>query len=124
MPGGAKPLHRGHLTSLGPFHEVSCDGRDKLGALAPDGRRHPHLWHEGQVEPLDSSSCRSPNNRLATTIGHVYLDFVNKYEGESQKHTSMLSLTEIQVLTAVPMQIMVDKGSETPYTRAFQKRLG
>ncbi|KAK7454047.1 hypothetical protein VKT23_011560 [Stygiomarasmius scandens] len=97
FPGKKVPKPRGHLKlGDGVFQEVHCDGHEKLSAKAlrmgdvgmdiygmrchSSGR----LLHEVVV----------PNARCSSTIGHVYLDFVEKY-GE------------------ICEQLTVDGGSET-----------
>ncbi|KAH9943745.1 hypothetical protein B0H21DRAFT_779612 [Amylocystis lapponica] len=103
---GKKKILRATLTAIGPFHEVNCNGHDKLGALAlkmgPVG-----IPIYGMKDKWSSAILRLvvvPNNRLATTIGHVYLDFVEEFG-------------------AIPVQITVDKGSETGDMYSFQTGL-
>ena len=80
---GQKKIKRTQLTSIGVFAEVCCDGHDKGNALG---------LQLGPVSlPIYGFRCKwsgailhmvvVPNDRLATTIGHVFLDFVEAYKG-------------------------------------------
>ncbi|PSS38118.1 hypothetical protein PHLCEN_2v25 [Hermanssonia centrifuga] len=103
---GRKKIPRGHLKCIGPFYEVNCDGHEKLGSLAL--KMGPvELPIYGMKDKWSSAILHLvvvPNDRLETTIGHVYLDFVESFG-------------------AIPIQITVDKGSETGYMRQFQLEL-
>ncbi|PSS38058.1 hypothetical protein PHLCEN_2v89 [Hermanssonia centrifuga] len=103
---GKKKIPRKNLTSFGPFDEINCDGHDKLGSLAlkmgPVGL--PIYGMKDKWSGAILHLVVVPNNRLATTIGHVYLDFVEAFK-------------------AIPIQITVDKGSETGFIYAFQSSL-
>ncbi|KAF8579544.1 hypothetical protein K439DRAFT_1524163 [Ramaria rubella] len=103
---GQKKIKRTQLTSIGVFDDVCCDGHDKANAQA---------LQLGPVSlPIYGFRCKwsgvilhmvvVPNDRLATTIGHVFLDFVESYQ-------------------AIPLRITVDKGSETGEMFAMQTSL-
>ena len=75
--------HPGRLRSKGVFEQVSADGHEKLGSQALGlgavgipiyGIRD---FFSGKVLHL----VTVPNSRLATTIGHVFLDFLEIYGG-------------------------------------------
>ena len=55
-----------------------------------------------------------PNNRLATTIGHVHLDEVEKHEHEPFPLLSDDTLT-YSICTVIPVTFVTDKGSEMGY---------
>lgn len=73
----AKKVHRDVLISLGPHHEWSGDGHDKLAAIG-----FP-IWGV-----RDKWSGRwlglwvIPNNRLKESIAFLYLSLVAEYGGE------------------------------------------
>ena len=76
-------VHTGTLQSKGVFAEVSRDGHEKLGpqALGLGNVGIPIYgirdFFSGKVLHL----VVVPNARLAATIGHVYLDFLEVYGG-------------------------------------------
>ena len=63
-----------------------------------------------------------PNNRLATTIGHVHLDEVEKHKREPFPPLSDDTLT-YSICTVIPVTFVTDKGSETGYIYANQTGL-
>ncbi|KAH9920494.1 hypothetical protein B0H21DRAFT_701959 [Amylocystis lapponica] len=103
---GKKKIPRAKLNAIGPFHEINCDGHDKLGSLAlkmgPIGI--PIYGMKDKWSGAILHLVVVPNNRLATTIGHVYLGFAESFG-------------------AIPVQITVDKGSETGEMYGFQTAL-
>ncbi|KAJ3816920.1 hypothetical protein F5880DRAFT_1493722, partial [Lentinula raphanica] len=82
FPGKKVPRLRGNLRrGDGVFQEVHCDGHEKLNAKA---------LHMGSVGiDLYGMRCHSsgkllhytvvPNARCSSTVGHIYLDFIEKY---------------------------------------------
>ena len=62
-----------------------------------------------------------PNNRLATTIGHVYLDCIEKYKCK-QFIILIYGHTNVS-LTVIPITFVTDKGSETGFIYASQSGL-
>lgn len=85
-PGKKAPKARGHLRlGEGVFQEVHWDGHEKLnskalkmGSVSIDiyaGRCHS----SGKV----LYSVVVPNARCSSTVGHIYLDFIEKYGSES-----------------------------------------
>lgn len=59
-----------------------------------------------------------PNNRLATTIGHVYLDCVGKHGCTYNPHAWVFHCSSI--LPVIAITFVMDKGSETRYVYASQ----
>lgn len=61
-----------------------------------------------------------PNDRRSSTIGHVYLDYLDKYRSELQ-HLRVIVVVMYYIQSEAhthptaefPLQITVDKGSET-----------
>lgn len=83
VPGRKKRLPRKALTADGPFHEVSCDGHDKLGHLALQMGVGLPIY--GMRDKWSGAILRLvviPNNRTMMAIGHVYLDFVQEFGGK------------------------------------------
>ncbi|KZP06766.1 hypothetical protein FIBSPDRAFT_914630 [Athelia psychrophila] len=96
---GAKKVHRTPLVSLGPHHEWSGDGHDKLAAIGFPIWALRDVW----------SSCWLgiwvvPNNRLKNVIAYLYLSLV--YE-----------------LGGIPLQSTTDCGSETTDMYGFANAL-
>jgi len=59
-----------------------------------------------------------PNNRLATTIGHVHLDCVEKHKCKyfvSIPFWGGLTSGVAEFFTVIPVTFVTDKGSETGY---------
>ena len=83
----AKKVHRGVLYSLGPHHEWSADGHDKLTSIG---------WPIWGVRDKWSGKwlCLRvvPNNRLHRAIAYLYLKLVAKLEGK-QTQSFYCSLT-------------------------------
>ncbi|KAJ7599776.1 hypothetical protein C8J56DRAFT_999559 [Mycena floridula] len=91
------------LTAIGPFHEISADGHEKLGALALKMGDiglpiygYKDKWSDVLVKLIVVPDCRT-----AAAVGHIYLDFVEE-------------------VGAVPIQLTTDKGSEIGWEYAFQ----
>jgi hypothetical protein len=82
FPGKKKLPPRGQLLiGRGVFQEVHCDGHEKLNAKAL--RMGPvsidmygmRCHSSGKVLHMEVV----PNARCSSTVGHLYLDFVEKY---------------------------------------------
>ncbi|OBZ68444.1 hypothetical protein A0H81_11429 [Grifola frondosa] len=103
---GKKKIPCAKLSSIGPFHEVNCDGHDKLGifALQMGPVTLPIYGMKDKWSDVMLHLVVIPNNRNAVVVGHVFLDFV-------------------EIFGSVPIQITVDKGSETGNMFAFQTAL-
>ncbi|KAF8583634.1 hypothetical protein K439DRAFT_1647174 [Ramaria rubella] len=94
---GQKRIKQTQLSSIGVFDEVCCDGHNKANAQAL------------QLGPWSGAILHMvvvPNDHLATTIGHP---------GDN--------LTPIDSMSATPLWITVDKGSETGEMFAMQTSL-
>lgn len=80
-PGSKNKLSHTPLTSPGLFHEIHCDGHEKLGHLAL------HIGGVGIPIYGMREKCTGRyirlvvvlNDCLAVVIGHVYLDMVEEY---------------------------------------------
>lgn len=94
-PGGAQlraPAPRGKiprktLNAIGPLHEVHCDGHEKFSSMAlglgPVGI--PIYGMRDKWSGYILSLVAVPNARKAGTIGHLYLDLLEKYGGRHFK---------------------------------------
>ncbi|KAJ7100702.1 hypothetical protein B0H15DRAFT_876835 [Mycena belliarum] len=105
-PGNKEKIVRKNLTALGVFQEVHCDGHEKLSTAAlrmgPVGLSD--YGYRDKATGLVAYLVVVPDARHSAVIGHVFLDFV-------QEHG------------AFPLQITVDKGSETGEMYAAQTAL-
>ncbi|KAF8586207.1 hypothetical protein K439DRAFT_1557418 [Ramaria rubella] len=105
-PVGRSKPQRGHLTSVGPWHEISADGHEKIGvaALNMGGVGLPCYTFCDKWSGAPLRLVVVPNDHLAVVIGHVYLDLVEDYQ-------------------MIPFQLTVDKGSETSIMGSFHLAL-
>jgi hypothetical protein len=89
---GANRIRRSTLSSIGPNHQHHADGHEKLNAQALNmGGVGLNIYGiKDQWSSFILHLVVVPNNRLATTIGHVYLDCVEKY-----KCTQLFIFTDI-----------------------------
>ncbi|KAF8578823.1 hypothetical protein K439DRAFT_1361130, partial [Ramaria rubella] len=97
---------QGHLTSLGPWHEISANGHEKIGAAALDmgGVGLPCYAFCDKWSGAPLCLVVIPNDRLSVVIGHIYLDLVEDYQ-------------------MVPLQLTIDKGSKTSIMGSFHLAL-
>ncbi|KAJ6474307.1 hypothetical protein C8R45DRAFT_935705 [Mycena sanguinolenta] len=104
-PGNKEKIIRKNLTAQGVFQEVHFDGHEKLSSAAL--RMGPGIAVYG-ARDKDSSVAASlvavPDARQSVIVGHLYLDFVQEFG-------------------AGPVQVTVDKGSETGEMYAAHKAL-
>ncbi|KAJ7621922.1 hypothetical protein DFH06DRAFT_1009665 [Mycena polygramma] len=95
-PGNKEKIIRKNLTAQGVFQEVHCDGHEKLASAAlkmgPVGISI--YGFREKATGLVAHLVTVPDARQSVVIGHIYLDFVEEFG-------------------AFPIQITVDKGSET-----------
>lgn len=80
-PSASKKVFRVPLVSLGPHHEWSADGHDKLSKLSF------LIW--GICDKWSGKWLGLwvvPNNRLKVAIGYLYLSLVKKLGGEGKLH--------------------------------------
>ncbi|KAJ6566838.1 hypothetical protein B0H19DRAFT_1138688 [Mycena capillaripes] len=101
-----KKIYRHPLSALGPFHEVSSDGHEKLGKQAlkmGDVGLPIYGWKDKWTTYLLKLAV-IPNCRTNAAIGHLFLDFLEEIEG-------------------IPLQTTTDKGSEIGWLKAMQTAL-
>ncbi|KAF6752682.1 hypothetical protein DFP72DRAFT_1033891 [Ephemerocybe angulata] len=106
FPGSGK-IKRSQLSARGPCHQFHADGHEKLGAKALTSMGGVGLDIYGIKDQWSSFIVHLvvvPNNRLADTIGHVYLDMVEK-------------------TLSIPITMVTDKGSEVGHLFAHQRGL-
>ena len=78
-----KKIYRHPLSALGPFHEVSSDGHEKLGKQAlkmGDVGLPIYGWKDKWTTYLLKLAV-VPNCRTNAAIGHLLLDFLEEIEG-------------------------------------------
>jgi hypothetical protein len=80
---GNRAIQHSSLSAIGPFHQDHQDGHDKLNAqgLGMGGVALPIYGIKDQWSSFIKHFVTVPDNRLATTIGHVHLDCAEKYLG-------------------------------------------
>ncbi|KAJ7729856.1 hypothetical protein DFH07DRAFT_969376 [Mycena maculata] len=105
-PGNKEKIVRKNLTAQGVYQELHCDGHEKLGSAAL--RMGPvgisvYGFRE-KAGGLVAHLVAVPDARQSVVIGHVYLDCVES-------------------TGVIPIQITVDKGSETGEMFAAQAAL-
>ncbi|KAF4600764.1 hypothetical protein EYR38_005409 [Pleurotus pulmonarius] len=99
-------LQDDHGLSIGPFPEVAADGHEKIAsqALKMGGVGISiYGWKDKWTSTILMLSV-VPDCRSAGAIGHLYLDLVEHLEG-------------------IPLQVTVDKGSETGWQYALHQAL-
>ncbi|KAF8185576.1 hypothetical protein K438DRAFT_2155443 [Mycena galopus ATCC 62051] len=104
FPGHKKErIPRVGLSALGPFHEVSADGHEKLSAqaLQMGELSLPIYAYKDKWTDFLLMLRLIPNSRTAAAIGHLFLDFVDE-------------------TGCIPLQVTTDKGSEIGWQYAFQ----
>ncbi|KII92854.1 hypothetical protein PLICRDRAFT_104049 [Plicaturopsis crispa FD-325 SS-3] len=100
-------IERQALSAIGPFHEISADGHEKLSSQALRMGLDVGLPIYGYKDKYSDALLMLrvlPDCRTAAALGHVFLDF-------------------IQETGCVPIQMTTDKGSETGWQYAFQTAL-
>lgn len=86
FPGKVRPkIPRGTLTAIGPYHEVSADGHEKIaqqalkmGEVGISIYGWKDKWSSAALWVVAVPDCRS-----AGAIGHLYLDFIERIGGGS-----------------------------------------
>lgn len=80
---GARATPWSKLSAIGPFHQDHSDGHDKLNAqaLQMGDVALPIYGTKDQWSSRIKHLVTVPDNRLATTIGHVHLDCIEKFLG-------------------------------------------
>jgi hypothetical protein len=92
FPGHNKTkILRRPLSALGPFHEVSSDGHEKLGTQAlkmGDISLPIYGWKDKWTAYLLKLNV-VPESRTNAAIGHLFLDFVEEIGGKSNCHVQI-----------------------------------
>lgn len=83
LPGNTKRRKRKPLTSMGPFWEISADGHEKLNrqALEMGGLTVPIYAYRDKWSGSILKLSAIPDSRQIGTIGHLYLDLINEWNG-------------------------------------------
>ncbi len=85
FPGNKKTqVTRQALTAIGPFHEVSGDGHEKLSSLALriGDVGFPIYGFKDKWSDYLCMLRVLPNCRKADAMGHLFIDFVEELEGK------------------------------------------
>jgi hypothetical protein len=108
-------INQGRLTAIGPFHDVNCDGHDKLGAQALQMGGVGLLIY-GLKDKWSSMMLHLvviPNNWRADIVVHIYLDFIEKYQGmlcfDEQGSFGQLELKKI-IPQPFPCRLLLTKA--------------
>jgi len=80
--GSKGAIDRIPLDCLGPWHQLHWDGHEKLGAQALDmgDVALPIYAGKDQFSSFVPVMRVIPNDRIAKTIGHFFLDTVEEYK--------------------------------------------
>ncbi|KAJ7151306.1 hypothetical protein C8R43DRAFT_1004776 [Mycena crocata] len=95
-------VYRHPLSALGPFHEVSSDGHEKLGQQAlkmGDVGLPIYAWKDKWTADLLKMNV-VPNCRTNAAIGHLFIDFIEEQGGIGLQKTTDLG-SEIGWLKAI-----------------------
>lgn len=96
FPGRTKAkIPRKPLTALGPFHEVSADGHEKLGSQAlkfGDDVGIPIYTYKDKYTDTVFKANTVRDSRSPGVIGHTYLDFMKRKEVYQFKQCSTRAL--------------------------------
>lgn len=105
----AKRIPRTAIISLGPHHEWSCDGHDKLSAIG-----FP-IWGVRDVwSKMWLGLWVVPNNRLLKAIAYLYLSLIVELEGRLLQLSQLVDVAlRLILLPGMPLQSTTDCGSET-----------
>lgn len=78
-----KRLPQTPLFAIGPFHEIACDGHEKLSSLALRIGEVglPIYGFKDKYSDNLLMLVTIPNCRTAAAIGHLYLDFIEREMG-------------------------------------------
>ncbi|EDR01177.1 uncharacterized protein LACBIDRAFT_333521 [Laccaria bicolor S238N-H82] len=100
-----------HLTStiisLGPHHEWSCDGHDKLSVIGFPIWAVRDVWSGRWL-----GVWVVPNNWYMQTVAYLYLSLVAKLGGQIQAHSLCVQFG-LMSKAGMPLQSTTDCGSET-----------
>ena len=115
----AKKKSRGTLVALGPHHEWSTDGHDKLAKLGFGIWAIRDKWGGKWL-----CIWVVPNNRLKRAIAYLYLSLVRDLKGVL--HMFLISQQDVDplyLMIGMPIQSTTDCGSETTLTYALANAL-
>ncbi|KAL0955346.1 hypothetical protein HGRIS_001595 [Hohenbuehelia grisea] len=106
MIGSKDRIERVPLNCLGPWHQLHCDGHEKLNsqALAMGSVLLPIYAFKDQFSTFVPLMDLVPNVRNQHIICHLFLDLVEQYG-------------------CVPLQLIMDKGTEVADMIRAQSRL-
>ncbi|EDR06854.1 uncharacterized protein LACBIDRAFT_328609 [Laccaria bicolor S238N-H82] len=103
----AKKIPCSTIISLGPHHEWSCDGHDKLSAIGFPIWAVRDVWSGRWL-----GVWVVPNNQYMQTITYLYLSLVAKLGGQIQAHSLCVQF-RLMSKAGMPLQSTTDCGSET-----------
>jgi hypothetical protein len=100
------------LNCLGPWHQIHCDGHEKLNsqALEMGVVTLPIYAFKDQFSTFVLTMRVLPNIRRVETIGHLYLDLAKDY-GRTWS-CSLFWTFLVDVFVGIPLQLVMDMGTE------------
>lgn len=117
-PTTGKKVLRSPLIALGPHHEWSADGHDKLAKLGFPIYGIRDKWC-GRWLGL----WVVPNNRLKLAVAFLYLSLVKELGGVLYRCVFILTCSGIDINLGMPLQTTTDAGSETTLMFALANAL-
>ena len=83
MPGNVDKIKCSNLMSLGIFHELNCDGHEKLAssALQMGEVGFPIYLMRDKASGAIPLLRTIPNARFGVAVGHIYLDLATEHGG-------------------------------------------
>ena len=114
----------GTLSAIGPFHEISADGHEKLSAQALQMGDISLLIYRYKDKWADNILKLSliPDCQTAGAVGHLFLDFVEEIGGDKLKW-KVASSNVWSSTIGIPLQLTTDKGPEIGWQYTFQAAL-
>ncbi|KAG1852177.1 hypothetical protein F4604DRAFT_1518149, partial [Suillus subluteus] len=110
-----KKISRQPLVSLGPHHQWSGDGHDKLSKIG-----FPIWAIRDQWSGKWLGMWVVPNNRLKTSIAYLYLSLVHELGG---MFCESIQVAWFIIYLGMPLQTTTDCGSETTEVYCFATAL-
>lgn len=121
-PTATKKVHHTQLVALGPNHEWSGDGHDKLSAI-----RFPIWGIHDKWSGRWLGLWVVPNNRVKNAVAYMYLSLVYRIGGKSQLDLFGSKFDNISQIsdhiTGMSVQMTTDCGSETTEVFGFANAL-